>query len=623
MRKCPHCGFENADTNDYCDNCGMQLNQTEQISELLTIGAILNSEFEILKIIKTGKFINIYKARTKDGAYVLIKERIVPPVYIKLDEKEITEYILSKSNNDINNSNYPTPPRGTLLPLESAETSENIEISNDTQQDDIAQKDTDPDILANDILPISYINSWRREFEILKETNYPRFPKTIDLFQIDNKMYIILEYIEGQSLMERRLNGEIAIDEIIEWGIQICQGLKKLHQNNIIHKNLDPSNIIITSKEHISIVGFSRACYLNETYQEYLITEGYSPPEQYGIRGGQINKSSDLFALGGIFYYLLSGEAPPPSISVDALENNALELPDNLQPTLHRIIKKCRSSIVKNRYQDVENLKEELLKLKLFPKIKVGCYSDVGRFRKLNEDSLLCINQFSIEVSKGHFGGLYIVADGMGGASAGERASSFAVREVAAYLLKEYFDAVLRVRKFSDTIPELIKQSMQYANRVIYDISQGDMNLTGMGTTLTLALIVDNIVHIGHIGDSRAYILHNHNIKRITRDHSKVELLIERGLITPEQARSHPERNVIYRSMGSIKKVEIEVYQSELEKGDKILLCTDGLWDFFEDKDLLEILEYDISPQEATEYLINYANAHGGYDNITVIIIEI
>lgn len=231
---------------------------------------------------------------------------------------------------------------------------------------------------------------------------------------------------------------------------------------------------------------------------------------------------------------------------------------------------------------------------------KVGAKTDKGLIRKNNEDA------FYVDAEKG----IFIIADGMGGHNAGEVASQMAVEEIKKYLNTQE-------NKFS----QILKQAIIEANKAIYEKAKKDPNLKGMGTTIVVLIVNNKNLHIAHVGDSRAYILTKEGLKQITEDHSLVNEWVKEGKITLDEARFHPMGNVITRALGVEKEVEVEIntipYQDE-----PILLCTDGLTDMLEDKEIEEIIKNNPDPEQACEALIKEANEKGGKDNVTVILIK-
>lgn len=231
-----------------------------------------------------------------------------------------------------------------------------------------------------------------------------------------------------------------------------------------------------------------------------------------------------------------------------------------------------------------------------------------GLMRENNEDNLI-VEEFEKYC-------LFAVADGMGGHKAGEVASSIAIN-----VIREYF---LENNTKDEFMPPLfIIQSTELSNNRIRSEAELNEEYFGMGTTVTMAVLdkMSNTVYIGNVGDSRAYLLRNNNIKQITTDHTYVHELLRDGHITIEEAKTHPKKNVITRALGSEDYVHADIFEMEFYENDVLLLCTDGLTTHVPDEKILEIIN-KYSTSESVEKLIKSANDNGGTDNITIIIVD-
>ena len=227
-----------------------------------------------------------------------------------------------------------------------------------------------------------------------------------------------------------------------------------------------------------------------------------------------------------------------------------------------------------------------------------GSRTDVGRIREHNEDSLLVVPP------------LFVVADGMGGHRAGEVASEIAVRTLAAAVPDEV-DAMA------------LGRAVMAANRAVIRSAQEGVGREGMGTTMTAAMLEGDHLAVAQVGDSRLYLLHDRQLQQVTRDHSLVATLVESGTITPEEARRHPNRSVITRALGTDPEMRPDLYELAVTEGDRILLCSDGLYSMIWDDDIADILEEVPDPQRCADRLVTAANNAGGGDNITVIVIDV
>ena len=242
--------------------------------------------------------------------------------------------------------------------------------------------------------------------------------------------------------------------------------------------------------------------------------------------------------------------------------------------------------------------------------IKAYAKSDIGKARDINEDSYyITEDQFSpIQ--------LFILADGMGGCNAGDLASQQAVLSVKRYIETNFDEA----KKDKESLMNLIKNSIEYANMVVHEKSLEDKNFEGMGTTIEVCLIYNNRAYIGHIGDSRIYRIRNDFIRKITQDHSYVQKLVQEGTITKEEAEHHEKKNILMKALGCNAYVEPDVMAKGFQKGDLLVICSDGLTNMINIEDICKIVreDFEFAPKE----LIDLANQNGGIDNITVITIK-
>jgi serine/threonine protein phosphatase PrpC len=233
--------------------------------------------------------------------------------------------------------------------------------------------------------------------------------------------------------------------------------------------------------------------------------------------------------------------------------------------------------------------------------------TEVGLVRQHNEDSVWPCHDDGSGLTTGKAEGNFIaaVADGMGGHIGGEVASQIAIKTAA----QTDGDAATRAHA---------------ANLALVDTIRQQPRLAGMGTTLTVAVFSpDNAVEIGNIGDSRAYLYRDRSLSQITRDHSLVAEMMEAGDLTPEDAAIHPYRSVITRALGLDRDIDVDLFRLDLYEGDRILLCTDGLTTMVEDDDIGQILDSHPNPAEAVSALVEAANAAGGADNTSVVLVDL
>lgn len=230
--------------------------------------------------------------------------------------------------------------------------------------------------------------------------------------------------------------------------------------------------------------------------------------------------------------------------------------------------------------------------------MKAAGRTDRGKVRELNEDTF------------GYNDCLFVVADGMGGHQAGEVASAIAVETI----LKANLNGDIKVA---------LKKTLALANQNILKQAEENIELTGMGTTVAVLYLENGLAYVTNIGDSRVYYLSDNELKLLTNDHSLVNELVKTGEITVEEAKSHPKRNILTQALGSNGTMDPEIIKIEINKGDKFLLCSDGLTGSVSETSIQELMTQMIDPEIIVDQLINSANEFGGGDNITVVLVEI
>ena len=229
---------------------------------------------------------------------------------------------------------------------------------------------------------------------------------------------------------------------------------------------------------------------------------------------------------------------------------------------------------------------------------RVGARTDVGRVREGNEDAYAVLDS------------LFAVADGMGGHQGGEVASRIAL------------ETLERMSPSGDGEPHLA-DVVKHANRNVLEAASKDPRLAGMGTTLTAALALDDGIHVAHVGDSRAYLLRDGDLRQLTIDHTVVQRLVDEGRITRNEADIHPQRSILTRALGVDQEVTVDEAVVDVEPGDRLLLCSDGLTGMVDEDEIRRLLAENEDPQAASDALVDAANQAGGQDNITAVVIDV
>jgi protein phosphatase len=232
-------------------------------------------------------------------------------------------------------------------------------------------------------------------------------------------------------------------------------------------------------------------------------------------------------------------------------------------------------------------------------RVVVGARTDVGRLRSANEDAYLAESP------------LFVIADGMGGHIAGDVASSTAIETISAHK-----------QDITPADPQTLAQLVHEANAAVWSKAQSDPALSGMGTTCTLVYVDDGRAHVAHVGDSRAYRLREGELERLTEDHTLVARMVKEGKLRPEDADHHPQRSIITRALGIDSEISVDLTAVELDEGDRLLLCSDGLTSMVPEQEIVDTLSTQPDAQAAADSLVEAANRAGGEDNVTVLVVD-
>lgn len=378
-----------------------------------------------------------------------------------------------------------------------------------------------------------------------------------------------------------------SLEKVLRWGAILAGGLQALHSKQFAHSQVNPQNILV-SENDARLTGFENVSVVPKNARDQAL---------------QLQRR-DIAALATSLIDLLGGpRAVLPAEVTTVLQRGQGKPP--VQPLL------SAADFGQALTQALGNLKPSDLK------VKEGRATDVGVVRDHNEDNVAVMGKALLSGKIPMSYGIYIVADGMGGHAAGEDASDLAINAAMDALQKA---AGALQQADGGQMREIVKQACLAANQAVY--SERSRRGSDMGTTLVAALRIGDRVAVGNIGDSRAYKINASEIRPITVDHSLVQRLIDTGQISPAEARSHPQRNLIYKVVGDKPTIEPDVFDVRMQPGDHLLLCSDGLWEMVEDPVIWQTVLSQQDPQLACDQLIGLANQAGGEDNITVIIVQ-
>jgi protein phosphatase len=383
--------------------------------------------------------------------------------------------------------------------------------------------------------------------------------------------------------------------QVIDWTLQIGKGLQTLHQAGLC--GWPPG---LAGREALLILPDNTAWLADLSLCRPLNDEA--------VEG-------DIRVLASLIHYLASGGEPDP-------QGQTGQLPGEL----HQIVRRG----ISGAYPDLGTMLDELSRSTSFPLLErelrqsAGNATHPGRVRDLNQDFVATLTYSLDQSGRTAPVGLYIVADGMGGHMAGELASKGSARQafmqfIEQRLLPGLKGTTQRLNRQDESI-NILKTLIRQANQLVYHSRQASGS--DRGTTMTAAIIIGDQAVVANVGDSRTYLVRHGRLEQITQDHSLVASLVQAGQIQPEELYSHPDRHQIYRSLGDKAEIEVDVFQCRLQKGDRLLLCSDGLWEMVRGAAISETLAKESSAQAACDRLIDQANAGGGEDNISVIVVD-
>jgi protein phosphatase len=378
--------------------------------------------------------------------------------------------------------------------------------------------------------------------------------------------------------------------QVLRWGIALACGLEYLHDNGVTFAGQIDAGHIGLADGHPVWANFTNCVHHPDGYV--------------------VDRRPDTVALARLVFQWLT-------------QKTQFERDPNLPPAINRAFEPFYFGAAVEDGCELADLFERALQETVSTEeidFRLGRRTHVGMVRTLNEDSLLTLELNRTHQSVSKTIGVFTIADGMGGHTAGEIASEAIINTIAKRAAKDLVNCQLAYDSIGDC-PRWLKEAVEAANAEVYALRKASG--TDMGSTLVAAVLESNKAYITHVGDSRAYLINLLGIRRLTLDHSLVEQLIATNQITREEARFHPQRNVIYRTIGDRPKIEVEIISTLLSVGDYLLLCSDGLSGMLDDQTILKTVLEAASPQAACDALVDAANTAGGDDNISVVVVQI
>jgi serine/threonine protein phosphatase PrpC len=445
--------------------------------------------------------------------------------------------------------------------------------------------------------------------------NHPAFQRAIAGFADRGRVYLVYPDEELKPLSFRPGGMRMDEGEALQIAIQICQAVSFVHRRGLRVNDLCPDSVAYGAEGRIKLTGLDYLSNDNELQGEPIFNDGYSAPEIY--RGKKADKRADIFSIGALLYTCVTGERLDSESWREEAGPIPFYPPHVVTPALEQVLRRALQFEPAARWPNVETLKAELVKLGATVRLRADAMTDVGKVREHNEDSVLafeCKRDSLIDPAQTF---LYVVADGMGGSAAGEVASAIAVETI-----RNYVESKMASSR-AVGVSAILQEALEQANSKIIEYQTAHPEARSMGSTAVAALVEPPEAAIAWVGDSRAYICDGRGLRQLSKDHSLVQRLVEIGQITPEEARHHEHKNVITRSLGArpTGPAGAEAFSVRLKRGDRLLLCSDGLTTHVEDRQIDELLRRHCDPTAAARELVVAANAGGGTDNVSVVVI--
>ncbi len=581
---CPNCGAGNEADATFCQGCGLRIDSNVSITSPLTrplpSSTVIADRFRIKSLLWSAPTYNAYSACLPDAG---------DPIYTVLERPVSLGDPFSGVLGDIGGPDG----KGTKAKL------------------DVVMKEAKAAL---------------DRFGILKPEE-----RVVQ----DEKVYVVFNQIQGQPLAHLDQLGEKEVREI---ALKLCALAEQFHKQGWVYNGFEPYSIFLDHDGQIRLIGFDRARRINTRVAESPIhsSAGYTAPET-SLRNALFDPRFDVYSIGSVIQFLLTGERLGPG------EGASLYPVATVIPNFERLLGKALAETPVERYQTIAELREGLADLNLPIVLQSGHFTDVGLVRELNEDSVLSLNLTQYFESVQTQIGLYVVSDGMGGEAAGEVASRVTVRAIAEMVTEKLISASLkstheeRIARPTHTgglslavadgndiaTTELLRLAVINANREVLAYAKANPHERGLGATVTAAMIVGDVLSVAHVGDSRCYLLFGDKFEQLTEDHSLVQRMINTGSLSRSEARIHPYRNVIYRSIGADDQIEIDLIRKKLSSGDVVMLCSDGLNGMLSDDQIRDIIMVNADPHSAAKELVVAANAAGGEDNTSVVVVRI
>jgi serine/threonine protein phosphatase PrpC len=493
--------------------------------------------------------------------------------------------------------------------------------------------------------------SWERA--LVEAIHHPGLPAILDTFFADGYEYLVLEVPQGRSLWDAWDDPEIGAFERFDWLKQIADALHALHKVNVALEALRPDIVVVTPSSEARLTDLSDLLPMPPPDNPPLRGSLYTAPELLAGNAG-VDARADLYSFGAMLYALHVGrELTEMDFERPGTPKPFIPCFPDIHPLFGRLVSKTFQRDPFLRFPTDEATKEdgtgfaELIRTletcqRTFDNVRleIAAWTTTGMVRTGNEDAYALLHTIESRQDDLEESALVLLADGMGGYEAGEIAAALTIQSLRGNLLQQApFRALAGESPFppdfshsEESLPtpfdveackQTLKTALKEANKHVFAASRSGVGRRGMGCTAEAVYVNGQHVVVGHVGDSRTYHLHEGRLIQLTRDHTLVGRLVELGMLTPEEAETHPRRNELQQAIGGQPDVEPGIYHGRMKPGDWVVVCSDGLTNHVTNIDLKEMLQSEaLSAEMAARRLINLVNIEGATDNATVVVIR-
>ncbi|MGH7863868.1 MAG: Stp1/IreP family PP2C-type Ser/Thr phosphatase, partial [Candidatus Binataceae bacterium] len=647
MMTCPECGQSAPDDARFCERCGQGWSARTPAPvagrlrpEALNPHASLKGGFEIIELISQSSVENRYRAaRLRNGVAETFQlrerrgQQAANAAAIDATSRHQPASATDEPKEDpagprakTTELKHPGPPANGPVqePAAAGATTELRETASSEGAADgegLVSVESSPQVHAqpaeSEDAPASSDDLgelFGRVLALSMTIKHPAFVRAIDGFADRDRVYLVYPDEELAPFGRRRGAAKLQEHQALHAAIQVSQAISYLHRRGLRLNDVCTESLALDSEGRVRMSGLDYVTNDDEISAEPVINDGFTAPEVY--RGRRADKRADVFSASALLYTFLTGER----LEIESWRGEAGPVrffpPHVVTPALEQVVRRGLLYEPKDRWATIEEFKGELVRLSGDMRIWSGAYTDVGMVREHNEDSIMSVEYLRESAVAPARAYLYVVADGMGGAAAGETASAIAVQTA-----REYVEPRLSSGGSGADLAALLSAALEEANLKIIEHQAAHPESRGMGSTAVSLLIAPPNAAMAWVGDSRAYLYDNGALRQISKDHSLVQRLVEIGQISAEEARSHEHKNVITRSLGARQSgaAGVEAKALRLKRGDRLVLCSDGLTAHVHDGTICEILARHHNPYEAAREMVVAANAGGGSDNISVI----